>query len=341
MKSRVFSLVRAVLLLGIATAGRVGPAAAADDATRVEVNDTPTGDGPQTSLGKPGSAQLAAEAPAAEPLEARLAERGLKLGNPILIRIFKEEAELELWMAAGARFELFTTYLICNWSGTLGPKRREGDKQSPEGLYAIGRRQMRHSARWRRSLDIGYPNVFDRAYGRTGSYVLLHGGCTSTGCFAMTDPSMEEIFRLSRAALANGQKHIQVHAFPFRMTDEKLAAHANSEWDGFWANLKEAYDLFERSRLPPSVRVCNLHYVVSETETNVRPGSECRGAVGVAGLISAPRTRSDGRRIRRRSAIKAYAAARKARLAARARIARIKARSRQAAQYGGRRRLTK
>jgi murein L,D-transpeptidase YafK len=250
-------------LLGWGSIGAVELAATGDRAMPVPVE----------ALGKPGSGHWH-DAFDPRELERRLAGRGMAVGNPILIRIFKLESELELWMAADARFELIATYPICNWSGVLGPKLAEGDKQSPEGLYSIGRRQLRRIGRWPRSLDIGFPNTFDRALGRTGSYVLLHGGCTSTGCYAMTDPVMEEIFRLSEAALGRGQKRIPVHAFPFRMTPENVAGHAGSEWHGFWSNLKEANDLFERTRIPPQVSVCDNRYVVGERE----PGSHgnCR-----------------------------------------------------------------
>jgi murein L,D-transpeptidase YafK len=255
-------------------------------------------------------------------------------GNPIMLRIFKQDSELELWMSTGSRFELFATYPICNWSGTLGPKLAEGDKQSPEGLYAIGPRQLRRTGRWRRSLDIGFPNAFDRALGRTGSYVLFHGGCTSTGCYAMTDPVMEEIFRLSEAALARGQKRIPVHAFPFRMTPENLALHADSEWSGFWSNLKEAYDLFERTRVPPEVSVCSHRYAVQEklsgeehacTPKVSGPGAakqqSARKLDRVRAVRAVPR-HAGVQRARRpagRNARQAYAAARVARVAAVAR----------------------
>ena len=207
------------------------------------------------------------EQPAAsdmEDLKRRLAEKGLAAGSPIMIRVFKDESELEVWVRNGERFELFAVYPICNWSGELGPKLTEGDRQSPEGLYSIGARQLHRTGRWRRSLDIGFPNTFDKAHGRTGSYILVHGGCTSTGCFAMTNGVMEEIFTLSEAALTRGQDRIQVHVFPFRMTLKNLAAHADSPWTGFWIGLKGAYDQFEQTRVPPQVSVCNKQYVVGE-----------------------------------------------------------------------------
>jgi len=221
----------------------------------------------------------------------------------------------------GQRFELFATYPICNWSGTLGPKLTEGDKQSPEGLYVMGARQLRQSARWRRSLDLGFPNTFDRALRRTGSDLLIHGGCTSEGCFAMTDPVIDEIFWLSDAAMEEGQRRIQVHAFPFRMTPEKLAAHAGSEWHGFWSNLKEAHDLFERTRRLPVVSVCGNRYVVGETATE---DDGCVANTSATEAWAAQRTRAAAaRRVRARNAMRAYAAARRARLAARVKKQRV------------------
>jgi murein L,D-transpeptidase YafK len=185
-------------------------------------------------------------------------------GNPVFIRIFKQESELELWTLKDERFELYATYPICFWSGKLGPKLREGDRQAPEGLYSVGLSQIHHQGRLPRSLDIGFPNSFDRANARTGSYILVHGGCKSTGCFAMTDPMMDEIYSLTEQALRQGQDRFQVHVFPFRMTEANLAVHANGEWQEFWLSLKEAYDLFERTRIPPKVGICGKRYVVDE-----------------------------------------------------------------------------
>ena len=294
------------VLLAWGSIGAGGLAAAGGDATA----------SPAEAADKPAADQAPPpEAFDAQEFERRLAARGMALGQPVLIRIFKLEGRLEVWMDAGSRFELFASYPICNWSGTLGPKLAEGDKQSPEGLYSIGPRQLRRIGRWPRSLDIGFPNTFDRALGRTGSYVLVHGGCTSTGCFAMTDPAIRDIFRLSEAALAQGQKRIQVHAFPFRMTPENLAAHAGSEWSGFWLNLKEAYDLFEHTGVPPAVNVCNKRYVVGE----VAAGDEDNCVANVSaghGWKSLRRLRQVRQAHRGRNARQAYAAARVARRAA-------------------------
>lgn len=203
-----------------------------------------------------------------ETLDQRLAEKGLAEGAPILIRIFKLESELELWMQKGDAFVLQGTYPICHWTGSLGPKLREGDKQSPEGFYAIGRQQMRHLGRWRQAFNLGFPNLFDKTLKRTGSYILVHGGCSSTGCYAMTGAAQQEIHQLAAAALRKGQDRFQVHIFPFRMTEANLAEHAASPWVEFWRDLKAGYDAFEQTRLPPSIGVCGRRYVVAAAESD-------------------------------------------------------------------------
>ncbi|MEQ1649074.1 MAG: L,D-transpeptidase family protein [Hyphomicrobiaceae bacterium] len=194
----------------------------------------------------------------------RLKERTLIAGSAIFIRVFKAESELEVWMQRGDRFEHFATYPICHWSGTLGPKINEGDKQSPEGIYTVSSKQLHLIGRHPRSLNLGFPNALDRQFQRTGSYILIHGGCSSVGCFAMTNPVIEEVFSLAQTALKGGQDAIQVHVFPFRMTEDKLKAYALNEWYDFWRNLKDAYDSFERTRLPPKVTICEGRYWVED-----------------------------------------------------------------------------
>ena len=258
-----------------------------------------------------------------------------------MIRIFKQETLLEVWVDKGERFERFATYEICNWSGVLGPKLTEGDRQSPEGLYSIGVDQLHRKGRWRRSLDIGYPNTFDRAHGRTGSFILVHGGCSTIGCFAMTNPVMDEIFALSEAALANGQERIQVHVFPFRMTQANLNAHASSPWFGFWANLKDAYDAFERTSVPPQVSVCGSRYLAGQapdpglcvanvSEASVATATARPRYARYARLVRRGRVAGRGRRWAGRHVRQAYAAARRTRVASYAR--------RQASYLGGPRR---
>jgi murein L,D-transpeptidase YafK len=204
----------------------------------------------------PGTPDLAA-------FDRRLAERGVTLGAPVFIRIFKLEFELELWLKRGDRFELFATYPICRWSGALGPKLYEGDRQAPEGFYAVDAKALNPNSRWHRSFNLGYPNALDRAYGRTGSYLMVHGGCGSVGCYAMTDPVIDEIWRLVTAALQGGQPRFHVHVFPFRMTPEQLVERDRPRWARFWRDLKAGYDAFETTRLPPKVSVCDGRYAVS------------------------------------------------------------------------------
>lgn len=198
--------------------------------------------------------------PELDMLNARLREKGVSLTAPILVRVFKAESELEVWKEKDGGFVLFATYPICHWSGSLGPKLREGDKQTPEGFYTVTRPQTRHVGRWPRSIDIGFPNVLDQSLARTGSLILVHGGCSSVGCFAMTNPVMDEIHHLTSAAIAAGQEHAPMHVFPFRMTDKNMTANAKSPWAAFWANMKEGYDAFERTRRPPVVGICDGRY---------------------------------------------------------------------------------
>jgi murein L,D-transpeptidase YafK len=197
-------------------------------------------------------------------LDQRLAAQGLELGAPVFLRIFKLESELELWMEKDGRYRLFGTYPICLWSGRLGPKISEGDLQAPEGFYTVGKEQLNPNSRWHRSFSLGFPNEFDRAQGRTGSFLMVHGGCASIGCYAMTNDVIDELWRVVTAALDRGQAAFQVQVFPFRMTEANLKAHSADRWSGFWADLKKGYDSFERTHVPPSVSVCDGRYVVAD-----------------------------------------------------------------------------
>jgi murein L,D-transpeptidase YafK len=209
-------------------------------------------------------------------LDERLAAQGVKLGVPVYVRIFKLESELELWVEKDGRFVRFATYPICLWSGRLGPKLKEGDRQAPEGFYTVAAEQLNPNSRMYRSFSLGFPNVFDEAHGRSGSFLMVHGGCASIGCYAVTDPVVDEIWRLVTAALDQGQARFPVHAFPFRMTDSNVKLRRGSRWEGFWADLKKGYDLFEASHLPPVVSVCNGRYVFEpgSSETVTRPVEE-------------------------------------------------------------------
>lgn len=205
-------------------------------------------------------------------LEARLREQGLAWGDPVFLRIFKEPARLEVWLRAGEKYKLFTTYRVCFFSGSLGPKMREGDNQAPEGFYFVPPAALNPSSNYHLSFNLGYPNAYDRAHGRTGSLIMVHGGCVSVGCFAMTDARIEEIYALVDAALRRGQPFARVHIFPFPLSRDEierrcearaipflrpsLAAHRD-----FWLNLLEGYEWFERRRVPPDVGVADGRYV--------------------------------------------------------------------------------
>ncbi len=197
-------------------------------------------------------------------LAPRLAARGQKLGAPVFVRVFKQELALEVWLEKDGRFTLFDTWKIAYHSGTLGPKLAEGDLQSPEGFYFVPPGMLNPNSRFHLAFDLGYPNAFDRALGRTGSFILVHGKDVSTGCFAMTDPGIEEIYTLVEAALRAGQPFFRVHVFPFRMTDANLKAHARSPHRAFWENLKEGHDWFEARGVPPDVGVRAGRYVFRE-----------------------------------------------------------------------------
>ena len=207
----------------------------------------------QTGFALPGEPDLAN-------LPQRLAENGLTEGAPILIRIFKREFELELWMKRGGVFHRFAIYPICRWSGGLGPKLVQGDRQAPEGFYTVDQNALNPQSRWHRSFNLGYPNAFDRALGRSGTLIMVHGGCASVGCFAMTNRQIDEIWKLVTSALSAGQKRFQVQVYPFRMTDEALARYASHANESFWRNLKQGSDQFESTGLPPRVRACQGRY---------------------------------------------------------------------------------
>ena len=194
---------------------------------------------------------------------AELDVRQLKPGMPVYIRIFKQSSELELWLKSREGWELYRTIDICNWSGNLGPKLKEGDKQSPDGFYTVTKGQLNPNSRHHLSFNLGFPNRYDRSLGRTGSFLMVHGGCSSIGCYAVRDHEVEVIYRLVEAALDNGQQAVRVHAFPFRLEQAALDRHKGAKWHDFWSMLKPGYDVFERQREVPRVRVANKSYVVN------------------------------------------------------------------------------
>lgn len=192
-----------------------------------------------------------------------LSRKDMSLGDPIFIRIFKKEAQLEVWVKSNNQYNLFKSFAICTYSGGLGPKLKEGDGQSPEGFYFVRPTQLNPNSSYHLSFNIGFPNSLDRQLGRTGSYLMIHGSCVSIGCYAMTDGGIEEIWSLAAAALRNGQDYYRVHIFPFRMNKENMERHKSDRWISWWQSLQEGYDHFETHRLPPDVTVKNKKYSFS------------------------------------------------------------------------------
>lgn len=204
-------------------------------------------------------------------LERALRAQHLHWGSPAFVRVFKREAELELWLQGDdGRYALFKRYPICTFSGTLGPKTRQGDGQAPEGFYRVARGQLNPRSRFHLAFNLGYPNEFDRAHGYTGDFLMVHGNCVSTGCYAMGDEAIEEIYSLVAAALDAGQGAVEVHAFPFRMEVEALQTGRDSPWFDFWSALKPGYDAFERTRRPPRIEVIGRRYRVTEARKERR-----------------------------------------------------------------------
>lgn len=225
--------------------------------------------GPRSRLAALGLAASTGRAEAAArrvgpALQRDFATAGLPWGAPLLLRVFKEEAMLEVWARREDAHVLFRRYPVCRYSGTLGPKLRQGDRQAPEGFYTVAPGQMNPASQFHLSFDLGYPNAYDRAHGRTGDFLMVHGACVSVGCFAMGDAAIEEIYTLMAAAFAAGQAAVPVHAFPFRYDRADLAQRlADPSWGPFWRELQPAWDAFERDRRAPQVSVVDGRYRIA------------------------------------------------------------------------------
>lgn len=199
--------------------------------------------------------------------EAKLTRMGSNPGAPMMIRVYKQESELEVWkQTAGGAYELFNTYGICAWAGELGPKIREGDRQVPEGFYTVNAGLLNPRSQYHLAINLGFPNAYDRSFGRTGSNIMIHGECSSRGCLAMTNEQIEEIYALARETLAAGNRSFQVQVYPFRWTAENFAAHRDSRNLDFWNNLKLGYDINQVTGKPPEWNVCEGKYTF-DTDT--------------------------------------------------------------------------
>jgi murein L,D-transpeptidase YafK len=213
-----------------------------------------------------------ASKPIPEKLLSEISEKNMDKESPLLVRIFKQEAELEVWKQdRSGSYALLKTYPICRWSGELGPKIREGDRQAPEGFYTITPAQMNPQSQYYLSFNMGYPNAFDKSLGRTGSQLMVHGDCSSRGCYAMTDEQISEIYALGRESFFGGQRAFQIQAYPFRMTPQNMAKHRNNPHMPFWKMIKQGYDHFEVTKQEPKIDVCEKQYVFNGQSADGKP----------------------------------------------------------------------
>ena len=227
----------------------------------------------------PKSSSMRAQQSLKQATLTKLEQMGSSPGQAMMIRIFKQSNEFEVWKRTKAGgYKLFKTYEICAYSGDLGPKIKEGDRQSPEGFYNITPGLLNPNSNFYLSFDTGFPNKFDRAHGRTGSNLMVHGDCSSRGCYSMTDEAIAEIYALVRESFAGGNPVVQLQIYPFRMTPQKLAAYSDSPNIDFWMNIKEGYDRFELAKVPPAWDVCEKKYVFDlkrEDETPLDAAAAC------------------------------------------------------------------
>jgi murein L,D-transpeptidase YafK len=247
-----------------------------------------------------GDLSRRSQQPLSPQMVTMIQEKGMTPSSPILVRLFKQESELEVWkQKTDGTYALLKTYPICRWSGELGPKVKMGDRQAPEGFYAITPALMNPNSNYYLAINTGFPNAFDKSYGRTGDFLMIHGDCSSSGCYAMTDQQIAEIFALARESFAGGQRAFQLQAMPFRMTPKNLARHRTNPNMAFWRNLKEGYDSFEVTKQEPKVNVCDRHYVFNAQVEGGR-GFDASAAcpnytvpAEIAGAIAAKRMADD------------------------------------------------
>ncbi|WP_245895281.1 L,D-transpeptidase family protein [Devosia submarina] len=210
--------------------------------------------------------------PVPKALLDRMTEIGSSPTEAMAIRVFKESSELEVWKRTNTgRYALLKSYSICKWSGALGPKIKEGDYQSPEGFYEVTPGLMNPKSAYWLSFNVGFPNKFDQAWGRTGTNLMVHGDCKSVGCFAITDAGIKEIYAMVRESFRGGNRSVHLQLLPFRMTEANLSAKAFSPHAPFWRNLKEGTDIFDATGQPPAVDVCERRYVFNRNTPGAPP----------------------------------------------------------------------
>lgn len=214
----------------------------------------------------------------------KIAKENILVNAPIYMRAFKEEGIVEVWLQAqNGQFKLIKSYPICQWSGKLGPKYQEGDHQTPEGFYTITPGQMHPKSNYHLAFNLGFPNEFDKANGRKGSFLMVHGFCKSVGCYAMTNDGIEEIFGFARDAFQGGQQSFSFDAYPFKMTAKNMSRYAMDENIAFWTELKKGYDVFQITHRPARVETCQKKYVVTTAQDQRTKTQICQS--GDKGLI--------------------------------------------------------
>lgn len=227
-------------------------------------------------FGLAACAGLTADGKANAPLSSQLVSQikaiGSTPGAPMMMRIFKQDSVLEVWKQTNSgQYALLKTFNICAWSGGIGPKIIEGDRQAPEGFYDITPGLLNPNSNYYLAINTGFPNKFDRAHGRTGANLMVHGDCSSSGCYAMTDKEIADLYALVREAFAGGNKSVQLEIFPFRMTAQNFARVAGNPNLAFWQNIKTGYDAFETTKRPPRWDVCDSKYVFNSTGVGGQP----------------------------------------------------------------------
>jgi murein L,D-transpeptidase YafK len=227
-------------------------------------------------------------------LAREIKAKGFDQKDAVLVRIFKEESELEVWKRkASGEYALFKTYPICRWSGKLGPKKKIGDRQAPEGFYQVNMGLLNPKSQFYLSFNLGYPNRLESALGYTGEALMVHGACSSSGCYAMTDQQMAELYPIILKAMKSGQRSFQVQAYPFRMNATNMASHAGDPNMRFWQNLKQGYDAFNRTKRDVKVSVCEGRYQFNRAfpEEPDSPLGACPGSSDTVVADATPVTR--------------------------------------------------
>jgi murein L,D-transpeptidase YafK len=242
-----------------------------------------------------------ASQPIPSKLLAQMRSKSMTAAAPVVVRIFKQESELEIWKRdRTGRYAHLKTYPMCRWSGKLGPKKQNGDRQAPEGFYHVDAGMLNPNSKYYLSFNLGYPNRLEAALGYTGEALMVHGACSSSGCYAMTDEGVAEIYAVAREALKGGQQVFQVQAYPFRMTPQNMARNRDDPSYAFWQNLKRGYDLFEVTKQPPAVGYCGRGYAFGPAGSQglpTDPLAACPPVTPAADPLIASRQQADERAV--------------------------------------------